>query len=309
MYLKEQHFLLEIAKMQSLSKAAKNLHISQPALSIFLSNLENELGCALFIRTNRNMIPTREGKLYIYTAARMINLENQFYNQLNLMRQKDRFTIRLGIQLKRSSQLIPEFVSYFSKLYPSVALEFKKDSFDNLIKSFNEEKTDALLIPEIVKLKSPLTQWIPICKDHILVVIPLAFNERINIEGIQKNPFPRIQLSALQDEIFILQNSGQSLNLLARKLLDKYQIHPKKIVHEGVIEAANQMTALGMGISFTMQSYLAMGKRNPRVVYCRLDDADGEIQFSLCYRKNTIPKIYASALVQRTKEIFEKMGR
>ena len=63
--LKEQKYMLEIAKVQGIGKAAENLFISQPALSKFLARTEEMYGIQLFERVGKKMIPTYAGEQYL----------------------------------------------------------------------------------------------------------------------------------------------------------------------------------------------------------------------------------------------------
>ena len=63
--LKEQRYIIEIAKVQGVAKAAENLFISQPALSKFLTRTEEMYGVQLFERVGKKMIPTYAGKQYL----------------------------------------------------------------------------------------------------------------------------------------------------------------------------------------------------------------------------------------------------
>lgn len=83
MHLKEYLYILEIYRQQFLSKAAQNLHVSQPALSTFLHNLEGFLNTSLFYREKRRLVPTQAGLLYIEAASKMVRLQKKFYLQLD----------------------------------------------------------------------------------------------------------------------------------------------------------------------------------------------------------------------------------
>ena len=68
-----EHFLyvVEIAKHRSLSKAARNLYITQPSLSVSLQNLENELGFQVFERSHKGMVLTEKGREFYQIAKRI----------------------------------------------------------------------------------------------------------------------------------------------------------------------------------------------------------------------------------------------
>ena len=64
MNTRELEYILAIAKEKSISKAAEKLYVTQPALSLFLTRLESQLGTPLFIRGASGLIPTFAGERY-----------------------------------------------------------------------------------------------------------------------------------------------------------------------------------------------------------------------------------------------------
>lgn len=78
MELREQTYILAIARHGGIKKAAEELHITPPTLSIFLSRLEQELGVPLFDRLGRRFLPTEAGALYIRIAQKMVSLQYQY---------------------------------------------------------------------------------------------------------------------------------------------------------------------------------------------------------------------------------------
>ncbi len=78
MNLKEQLYVCTLAESGSLTQAAKQLFISQPALSLYISNLENTLGARLFDRIGKQFVLTQIGELYVETAAEMLRLKDHF---------------------------------------------------------------------------------------------------------------------------------------------------------------------------------------------------------------------------------------
>jgi len=67
-HIKEYSYLLAVAEEGSITKAAKRLFISQPALSSYLKELKNKLDIKLYNRVKNNIIFTNEGKLYLEYA-------------------------------------------------------------------------------------------------------------------------------------------------------------------------------------------------------------------------------------------------
>lgn len=70
MELKEARYILAIARHKSISKAAEALFISQPSLSKYLKNLEQQLGTRLFDRIGNGYFPTYVGERYLHYAEK-----------------------------------------------------------------------------------------------------------------------------------------------------------------------------------------------------------------------------------------------
>ena len=155
MHLKEQIYVLEIYRQQSLSKAAKNLHISQPALSNYLNHLEQTLGIALFVREKRRLVPTEAGKIYIDIAAKMVRLQEKFYLRLNPLLPSSPCVLRIGLQRIRGANMIPKILQFYSEKYPEIRVEFLKGSLWELLNALESDNLDILFGYQIPSIYPP----------------------------------------------------------------------------------------------------------------------------------------------------------
>ena len=80
MDMREQLYMLEIEKHRGIKDAAQALHISPPALSIFLGNLEERTGTKFFDRIGKQFVPTEAGKIYLEHAKEMIKNRLRLFN-------------------------------------------------------------------------------------------------------------------------------------------------------------------------------------------------------------------------------------
>ena len=78
-------YFLNVAKEQSFTKAAQQLHITQPTLSRQLAALEEELGVTLFARSGRNITLTEEGILFKRRALEILDLEERTLDERNVI--------------------------------------------------------------------------------------------------------------------------------------------------------------------------------------------------------------------------------
>ena len=82
--LQQLKYVIEVSRSRSISKAAQNLFISQPSLSNAIKELENEIGIAIFLRTNKGIIVTAEGSEFLGYARQVVEqtalLETRYSN-------------------------------------------------------------------------------------------------------------------------------------------------------------------------------------------------------------------------------------
>ena len=120
MRLEQLSYLIEITRLHSISKAAENLHISQPALSASVKSLETELGISLFKRTNRGIFLTAEGERIHNDAVGILNVINGWYTQHH--EQEPEGEIHLACTPIISCYITPNIIVPFQKLHPKITI-------------------------------------------------------------------------------------------------------------------------------------------------------------------------------------------
>ncbi len=130
MRLTQVRQILEIEKCTSISQAARNLFVSQPALSAVLNEFEAEVGVQLFTRTNSGIYPTENG-LEILTAMKNIMKEVTFIE--NYAAQAETLTGTITMILGPSHDFLKsEIVFRFRSLFPNASLKFLQEDSSNI---------------------------------------------------------------------------------------------------------------------------------------------------------------------------------
>ena len=115
MNLKEQQYIVTLANCGNMTQAAKQLGVTQPALSSYLANVENTLGFPLFERTGRRLIPTYLGEVYLEKARKILALGEEFQQQVEQVVSGYQGRLRVGVPLRRAPQLIPSALKVFHR--------------------------------------------------------------------------------------------------------------------------------------------------------------------------------------------------
>ena len=120
MNMKEQQYVCVLAECGSITRAAKELYISQPALSIYINNLEKSLNVKLFERVGKRFILTYAGERYVEKARAMLRLEEEFEEELKDITGNYTGRIRIGVQTRRATWLLPPVVAAYEQEFPNV---------------------------------------------------------------------------------------------------------------------------------------------------------------------------------------------
>ena len=145
MHLKEQLYILTLEKYENFTKAAEALHITQPALTTFVTKLEGELGIKLFERGHRRVTLTPAGKLYVQTARKMMELKTEFDLELAHLTRQHTAHLRVGVQTIRAPKLIPSLTIALKKADLGMTFSFQEGTAGQLERLLEEHQVDVVL--------------------------------------------------------------------------------------------------------------------------------------------------------------------
>ena len=178
-----------VAKNKHMTKASEELHISQPAISQSIKKLEAQLGGTLFIRSNKGMELTSEGKMfynYIKSALELINnAENEFTSFKDLSKGK----INIGASTTLTKIVIMDAIKKFHIDYPNIEINITNNLTHDLIIDLQRGKLDFVIYNEgDVKEKNIITEKIKGLR-HGFVYNENYFKDNIkNLEDLNNYP-------------------------------------------------------------------------------------------------------------------------
>ena len=152
MTLLQLTYILELSRYNSFSVASRKLNISQPALSLQVSKLEEELGINLFKRSSSAVTLTTEGELFVDKARELLMLAEKLKALPVEIEQKPEGTLRIGVIPTLSPYWFPMFLSTFSKVYPKIMLTVSELKTEEIISELKNGKLDAGFISTPVEV-------------------------------------------------------------------------------------------------------------------------------------------------------------
>ncbi len=158
--------LVAFADSGTLSAAAEQLHISQPALSRSMQRLEEELGVKLFDRQKSRLSLNENGELAVRYARNLLLQESSMIDQIREFDRKKR-TISVG---SCTPILIPDFVSLLSSLYEGMTISTEVTGDPALAQQLRDNKYQLAILPEEPDEKEFFS--LPIESEHLYVFLP-----------------------------------------------------------------------------------------------------------------------------------------
>lgn len=150
MELRILRYFLTVAKEQSFTKAAKQLHITQPTLSRQLTAFEEELGVALFVRKEKHMTLTEEGILLKRRALEILELEERTLEELKGTEEVVAGTVTIGCGEFMAVEMLAKICRRYKEKYPLVQIVIHTATADTIYEMIKKGLVDIALFMEPV---------------------------------------------------------------------------------------------------------------------------------------------------------------
>ncbi|WP_124058378.1 LysR family transcriptional regulator [Vaginisenegalia massiliensis] len=279
-------YIYAVYKAASFSKAAEELHISQPSLSANVKRVEKRLGYDIFDRTTKPISLTEFGQEYMKTAERLLDLENSFEEFVSDYSGLNAGKLRLGGSSFFSALILPKIMAKFHKLYPKVSLMLLEETTHNLEVALQEGQIDLML--DNSELDENVFERAKFAEDYLLLAVPKSFaiNQKLASYQLthwdireqtwlseQVEPVPLVYF---KDEHFVLLNKDNDTGQRAYNLCQQAYFKPKVMIEVEQQLTAYHIVSLGMGISFLGNALVSRIAKTNEVIYYKLAGPDVE---------------------------------
>ncbi len=234
----ELELFIHLTKTLNFSKTSREMHISPSALSRTIRRLEEEEGEILFLRDNRRVAVTGEGKRYLTFAKAVLEEYRKLKEERRPEHEHLRGVLRIYASVTASYTILSDILKQYRKTYPKIHIDLLTGSAAGAIEQIQENKADITIAAKPQKLP-PSLSFLPLVKTPLHFISP-------SVDGsvktkVHKDPVP------WKDIPFILADRGES-----RKMINSWfhhnGIHPEIYASVSGNEAIIAMVALGFGI-------------------------------------------------------------
>lgn len=237
-----------VVRQGSFSKAAEELFLAQPTISLQIKKLTEAVGLPLLEQVGRDVRPTDAG-MDLFDACRALfqifeNLDTQISDRKGLRRGK----LRLGV-VTTAKYIAPELLAAFGGLYPGIEFSMKVSNRNEIIRRIQNNEDDLYVMGQ-VPTEEVDVEAIPFALNPLTVMVPRG-------HPLTELPGP-VPLQAIENVPFLIREPGSGTRHAYLRLFHEQGLKPNVAMELSSNEAIKHAVASGLGISILSIHSLAL---------------------------------------------------
>ena len=274
--MRQLEYLTTLAELCSFHQAATACHVSQPALSSQIKQLEEQLGVKLLERNQRMVLVTPAGEEIVRRAQIVLNEANDLVAAANSLSLPMSGTMRLGVIPTIAPYLLPRVLPQLRELYPDLRLLLYEEKTDVLVRMLNEGRLDLALLALGVELGN--LETMSLFDDPFLLAVPenhpLAARDEVRESDL------------LNEEVLLLED-GHCLRDQVWPVCDSGGAHELGDFRASSLSTLTQMVASRVGITLLPEMSLAVEiGRSEKIALRRFNRPEPFRTIGLAWRKS-----------------------
>ena len=272
----------EVAKSENVSKAARILLISQPAVSKSIKKLEESLGVKLFDRTTIGLNLTKEGKMlyeYLTTAFNHINdaeLKLKTFSNINFGH------LRIGVTETLCKHLLMSYLNIYTREHPNIRLSINTMHAAKAYERLEEKKIDlALLYKRDNNYKE--INYIPLLDIHECFVASKDYLDYFN------RVFPNNPDYFSNGNILLLDKKNAAREIVD-KIFEEHNIIPRQILEINNMELLIDLAKNSVGIASVIKEFVNDDLESKKLIEIPLKFKIPKRSVGFAYNKTNISK-------------------
>jgi DNA-binding transcriptional LysR family regulator len=250
-----------VAEELHFSRAALRLHMTQPPLTQAMQKLEQDLGAALFIRTQRSVALSPAGLALLPVAQRLLQQLEDLPRLARAAAAGSNGVLRLGFVSTITYGPLPQWLRSFRATNPDVALQLREATLDVQLQAFASGEIDAgFVLHAQAAPPAGMQAWTAVREDMVIALPeghPLAARRSVKLSALAQEPlvmFPRTIAASLYDAVLGVYRA---------------QGHTPRIAQEAIqMQTIVNLVSAGMGVAWVPAAMMRL--QRPGVVYLPL---------------------------------------
>jgi DNA-binding transcriptional LysR family regulator len=288
----------QVAKCQNVSLAARQLFVSQPAVTAQVKLFEESCGLKLFKKKGRNLILTDEGKTLFNFSRKIFEYEKKIEDAVAQMKALKKGNLKLGSARTYARYFMPFLLTGFRDAFPDIKIHLDEGSSREMIHSLIELKNEVVIIAKADD--HPNIAYIPFSREELVLI--LSPNHRLARQD-------SISLEQMAEEPIIMKDPGSGTRGLVDDLFLNNGVTPNVLMETGDAEIIKLLVQHGEGISFLVKEAVAIELQEKKLVSVPLKADPLFLDVTIAYLKNQPLSPPAQAFLDSLKKLGTKKMR
>ncbi|PRR80182.1 HTH-type transcriptional regulator CysL [Clostridium liquoris] len=287
--LEELKTFVAVVEYNSFTKAAENLNLSQPTVSVHIKNLESYFNTILIERSikQKNMVITESGDFLYKRAKEILMLMESSIEEINNTSHSLKGHLKIGASYTIGEYYLPKLLKEYSKEYPDVKIEVVIKNTSDICKGVEDFKLDIGLIEGLSTRFDFVKEYFS--KDRMVLMVP--YEHPLASEGFS--------IEKLQNQRWICREEGSGTREYLNMFLTANEIIPKNIMVMGSNYSIKEAVRNDLGITLISNYVAEEAEKNKEVSIIELDQS---------YRRHFSYILNSSISISKaTKAFIEKI--
>lgn len=279
--LRRLEYFLVVAEELSVTRAARRLHMAQPPLSQQIRKLEDELGCALFVRGSRGLRLTPAGMALAQDAASLLGQVDRVRSRVRAVGGGDVGFLSVGMGEVACRTFATDLLDRFHRVRPGVQLHLREQDTTSLYNGLNSREIDVAVVRMGVGI--PGVTILELLEEQPRIALP-AGHPLVDRD--------RLRLADLEREQFILYSRKLGMHHFDEFVSACVEVggFSPDIVSECDSVGA-QLAMIGAGLGIGMVTELSSEVPVPGVAFREVDDLQMRLRFFLAWRADDSDRV------------------
>lgn len=232
----------QVAINQSFTRAAEQLHMAQPAVSIAVAKLETELAVKLLNRIDRKVSLTDAGRALLVRADKILDEFEQATNEIRDLQVLNSGEVRFDTPAMLGSYYFPEKLALFRQAYPNIQFQITAEGTRRSEQMLLNGETDMAIVnmagrSEAIESHQLVKEEVVLCvaKNHVLA------------------QSPSLRLIDLQQQDFIVYHQGYHLRQIFQRLAGEAMMKPNIVLETDLLRLMVSMLSQGLGVGLCLR--------------------------------------------------------
>ena len=269
-----------VANTGNISKAAKELYISQPAISKSIQKLEESVGCKLFSRSSRGVVLTDEGKLLYEHVSEAFETLTMGEEKLKRSIELGVGHLKIGVSSTLCKYLLLPYLKEFIRQNPHISISISCQSTNDTLKLLEDNKIDIGLIGKPENLKNIHFDFLEEIED--IFVAAKDYLRNLKARGIQKDHILQSSTLMLLDK-----------NNMTRQYIDDYLQENQIIIKDSIdisdMDLLIDFARIGVGVACVIKNFVREDLENGTLVEIPLGFPIQKREVGFAYKTTTKP--------------------